>query len=157
MLFELLAQLLLEMLVELFPELLLELVWRSHREAFEPRAEREPVLAFFGYAWLGAAAGALSLVPFPHAFVHGSRWHEPDRVTRAGRRWHVPRRVVSPPARRTRDPPRYLPLWLQLRVRSRAGPIPLRHPCRMMVKPGCLADREFRGRGPVPARDGVLA
>ena len=74
-LFELLAQLLLEVLVEFFPELLLELVWRSLREALEPRAERDPVLAFFGYALLGAGAGGLSLLPFPHAFVHGSRWH----------------------------------------------------------------------------------
>ena len=74
-LFELLAQLLLEVLIELFPELLLELVWRSLREVLQPRAEKEPVLAFLGYALLGAAAGALSLLPFPHAFVHGSKWH----------------------------------------------------------------------------------
>jgi len=74
-LFELLAQLLLEVLIELFPELLLELVWRSLREVLQPRAEKEPVLAFLGYVLLGAAAGALSLLPFPHAFVHGSKWH----------------------------------------------------------------------------------
>jgi len=72
---ELLAQLLLEVLIELFPELLLELAWQSLLEVFQPRAEKDPVLAFFGYALLGAAAGGLSLLPFPHAFVHGSKWH----------------------------------------------------------------------------------
>ena len=74
-LFELLAQLLLEVLIELFPELVVELVWRSLREVLQPRAEKEPVLAFLGYALLGGAAGALSLLPFPDAFVHGSKWH----------------------------------------------------------------------------------
>jgi len=74
-LLELLAQLLLEVLIELFPELVVELVWRSLREVLQPRAEKEPVLAFLGYALLGGAAGALSLLPFPDAFVHGSKWH----------------------------------------------------------------------------------
>src|SRR5207247_5383923 len=47
----------------------------------------------------------------------------------------VDRRVASPPALRTLDPARHLPLRLQLRVRSCLDQVPLDHPYRVSVNP----------------------
>jgi hypothetical protein len=67
LLFELLFQLLGELLLQLFAEALFELGLRSIAEPF--RIKPNPWLAAVGYIVLGGAAGGLSLLVFPHAFI----------------------------------------------------------------------------------------
>ena len=74
---------LLELLLELFGEFLLEfavtalmdLALRAIVKVFETFRLANTVLASITYVLLGALAGGLSLLIFPHPLVHASRLH----------------------------------------------------------------------------------
>lgn len=62
-----LLQFLGELLLQVLFEALAELGLHGVKETFHRKPN--PVLAAIGYALLGAAAGGLSLLAFPHAFI----------------------------------------------------------------------------------------
>jgi len=77
-LFELLlafSELFLEVLFEFAGEGLLDLALRAIAKAFDTPRFTNPVLASAGYTLLGALAGGLSLIIFPHPLVRPSRLH----------------------------------------------------------------------------------
>jgi hypothetical protein len=63
------AQIFFEFILQLFGEVLLELGCNALTEPFKRREDRNPVLAFVGYGFLGFAVGCLSLVWFPQSFA----------------------------------------------------------------------------------------
>jgi hypothetical protein len=75
LLFELLLELLGEFLLELAVAAVLDLVLRAIAKVFEAFRFANPVLASVSYVLLGALAGGLSLLIFPHPLVHPSRLH----------------------------------------------------------------------------------
>lgn len=64
---EILLQLFGELILQLFFQVLVELGLRSIAEPF--RRQPNPWMAAFGYALLGTAAGAISLLPFPALMI----------------------------------------------------------------------------------------
>jgi uncharacterized membrane protein len=72
---EFLFWLIVEFLLSIGGEILVELGLRSIAEPFQPREERNDLLAILGYALLGLIVGALSLLVFPHPFVSSTRLH----------------------------------------------------------------------------------
>jgi hypothetical protein len=74
-------------LLEMFFDLLFEaafefaaafvgaLIWRGVAAVFDTSEFKNPPMAYLGYAFLGAVAGGLSLLFFPHPLVHPSRVH----------------------------------------------------------------------------------
>jgi hypothetical protein len=81
--FESLFELLLAMCAELLGEFLLDLAvaalsdlaLRAIAKVFETFRFENTLLASISYALLGASAGGLSLLIFPHRLVHSSRLH----------------------------------------------------------------------------------
>jgi hypothetical protein len=71
----------LELFLEIFFEAAFEfgaesigaLVWRGLAAVFDTSEFKNPLLAAFGYVFLGGVAGGLSLLFFPHSLVHRSR------------------------------------------------------------------------------------
>jgi hypothetical protein len=74
-LLELLLELFGEFLVELAVTALMDLVLRAIAKIFETFHLVNPVLASITYVLLGALAGGLSLLIFPHPLVRPSRLH----------------------------------------------------------------------------------
>ena len=70
-----LAELILEVLFELAGEAILDLALRALGEVLGSSEFKNPLLASFGYAVLGALTGGLSLVIFPHPLIHPSKIH----------------------------------------------------------------------------------
>ena len=70
-----------EMLLEIFFEAAFEfaaeffgaLILRGIAEVFDTSEFKSPLLACFGYVFLGGVTGGLSLLFFPHPLVHPSR------------------------------------------------------------------------------------
>jgi hypothetical protein len=75
LLLEMLLELVGEFLLELFMTVVLDLVLRAIVKVFETFRFANPVLASASYVLLGALAGGLSLLVFPHPLVHPSRLH----------------------------------------------------------------------------------
>ena len=75
LLLEMLLELVGEFLLELFMAAVLDLVLRAIAKIFETFRFVSPVLASASYVLLGALAGGLSLLVFPHPLVHPSRFH----------------------------------------------------------------------------------
>lgn len=75
---EIIFEWLLEFLVQIVGEVLLELGLRAVVEPFQ--TPPNPWLAALGYAIFGAAAGGLSLWPFPHVMVAGIGWQYANLV-----------------------------------------------------------------------------
>jgi len=75
LLLELLLELLGEFLIELALAAVLDLVLRAIARVFETFRFANPVLASVAYFLMGALAGGLSLLIFPHPLVHPSRLH----------------------------------------------------------------------------------
>jgi hypothetical protein len=69
------AELLFEALFEFSVEALLDLVLRAIARVFDSVRFTNPLLASASYTLLGALAGGLSLIIFPHPLVHPSRLH----------------------------------------------------------------------------------
>jgi hypothetical protein len=63
-----------DFLLQLICELVLEFGLRRFAVTAEPE-KCMPMISFFGYGILGLFAGGLSLLLFPHPFVHSSRFH----------------------------------------------------------------------------------
>jgi hypothetical protein len=74
-LLELLLELIGEFLLELAITALVDLALRAIAKVFETFRLVNPVLASIIYVLLGALAGGLSLLIFPHPLVHPSRLH----------------------------------------------------------------------------------
>jgi hypothetical protein len=77
-LFELLLGLLEPFLEALFEYLFVaiaDLLMRALGEVFTASEIQDPVLAACGYALFGLMLGGLSLLLFPHRFLHSSRFH----------------------------------------------------------------------------------
>lgn len=74
-LLELLVELIGEFLFELALAALIDLALRAIAKVFETFRLVNPVLASIIYVLLGALAGGLSLLIFPHPLVHPSRLH----------------------------------------------------------------------------------
>ena len=72
---EFLFELFFEFLLQILFELLAELGLHSIAEVFHGRKDRNPILAFTGYALLGLAAGGISLLLFPSQLLHSSKLH----------------------------------------------------------------------------------
>ena len=72
---EFLFELLLEFLLEIVFEILAELGLHGIAEVFHRRRERNPIIAFIGYALLGVAAGGVSLLLFPNPLLHSTKFH----------------------------------------------------------------------------------
>jgi|ERR1700729_1391062 predicted PurR-regulated permease PerM len=75
LLLEMLLELVGEFLLELFFAAVLDLALRAIAKIFETFRFANPVLASASYVLLGALAGGLSLLVFPHPLVHPSRLH----------------------------------------------------------------------------------
>ncbi|MGA2812085.1 MAG: hypothetical protein ABSG16_11835 [Candidatus Acidiferrum sp.] len=75
LLLEMFLELVGEFLFELVMAVVLDLVLRAIAKAFEKFRFVNPVLASASYVLLGALAGGLSLLVFPHPLVHPSRLH----------------------------------------------------------------------------------
>lgn len=60
-----------EILLQLLFEVLAEMGWRVVRAPFARERELPPWVVVPGYAVFGAAAGGLSLLVFPLAYLHG--------------------------------------------------------------------------------------
>jgi len=71
-LLELLLELVAEAALQFAVDLILDLILRGVSEVFGAEF-KNPRLAFIGYLFLGAVAGGLSLLVFPHPLVHPSR------------------------------------------------------------------------------------
>jgi len=69
------GELFLEVLLEFAAEGILDLALRAVGEVFKSFRNAGPVIASVGYTLLGALAGGLSLLIFPHPLVHPSRLH----------------------------------------------------------------------------------
>lgn len=69
------AQIIFELILELAGEALADVTSRAVGEVYEPRAFADPMWAVGGYAVLGAIAGGISLLAFPHPFFRASRIH----------------------------------------------------------------------------------
>ncbi len=74
-LLELLLELIGEFLFELAVTALMDLALRAIAKVFETLRLANPVLASITYVLLGASAGGVSLLVFPHPLVHPSRLH----------------------------------------------------------------------------------
>jgi hypothetical protein len=74
-LFEMLLGLVSEFLLELAVAAVLDVVLRSIAMLFETFRFANPVFASLSYVLLGASAGGLSLLIFPHHLVHPWRFH----------------------------------------------------------------------------------
>jgi hypothetical protein len=74
-LLELLLELLGEFLFELAVTALMDLALRAIAKVFETLRLANSVLASITYVLLGASAGGVSLLVFPHPLVHPSRLH----------------------------------------------------------------------------------
>lgn len=70
-----LLELFLEVLFEFAGEALLDLLLRALFSVLENPEFRNPLTASLGYAILGALAGGLSVLVFPHPLVQPSRLH----------------------------------------------------------------------------------
>jgi hypothetical protein len=64
-----------EFLLELAVTALMDLALRAIVKVFETLELASPVIASITYVLLGASAGGLSLLIFPHPLVHPSRLH----------------------------------------------------------------------------------
>jgi hypothetical protein len=73
-LLEILAELFFEAVFEFALEFLTALVLRGIEAVLDNSEFRNPLLAFIGYVFLGAAVGGISLLFVPHPFVHPSRF-----------------------------------------------------------------------------------
>jgi hypothetical protein len=69
------AELLFEVLFEFAVEALLDLALRAIAKVFDGVRFTNPVVASASYTLLGALAGGLSLIIFPHPLVQPSRLH----------------------------------------------------------------------------------
>lgn len=72
-LLEILAEILFQAVFEFIVEYVGALILRAIVAVFDASEPGNPLLAGFGYAILGAVAGGLSLLVFPHPLVHRSR------------------------------------------------------------------------------------
>ena len=72
---ELFLELFLEAALEIGAEIVASLFFRGMDSVFDVSEFRNPVLAGLGYVCLGAAFGGLSVVLFPHPFVHPTGLH----------------------------------------------------------------------------------
>lgn len=72
---EALAELILETLFEIVLWILWELGLRVLGEPFVERERRNPIIAAFGYLFIGAILGGLSLFFFPESFISDERFH----------------------------------------------------------------------------------
>jgi|SRR5258708_3377038 hypothetical protein len=70
-----LVQLFFEVLLEFAGEALLDLLSRAAGDVFKPEDPPHRVRTFFACGFLGALAGAGSLVIFPHPLFHPSKFH----------------------------------------------------------------------------------
>jgi len=68
--FEVLFSIFGELVLQLLAELLAEFGLHSLAETVHPRKERNPIVAFFGYALLGVIIGSLSLLIFPELLLN---------------------------------------------------------------------------------------
>jgi len=78
---ELLLEFLFELLLQLVTEVLLEAGVRAWAESFGSSRESRPILAFLGYAAVGATLGGLSLLMFPSLFIRSFTWQRINLVT----------------------------------------------------------------------------
>jgi hypothetical protein len=69
------AELLVEFLLDLAVAALADLALRAIAKVFETFRFENTLLASISYALLGASAGGLSLLIFPHRLVHPSKFH----------------------------------------------------------------------------------
>lgn len=72
---ELFLELFLEAALEIGAEIITSLFFRGMDSVFDTSEFRNPVLAGLGYVFLGAGFGGLSLILFPHPFVHRTGIH----------------------------------------------------------------------------------
>jgi hypothetical protein len=72
-LLELLAEFFFEAAFEFVAEFFGALIWRAVGVVFDASEFKNPLVAFIGYVFLGAVAGGLSILFFPHPLVHHSR------------------------------------------------------------------------------------
>jgi len=70
-----LVQLFAEVLLEFAGEALLDLLFRATPNLFKTAEPPHRERAFFAYVFLGAVAGAASLVIFPQPIFHSSKFH----------------------------------------------------------------------------------
>jgi len=70
-----LVELVFEVLLEFAGEAVLDLLARAAADLFKPAETPDPVWTFFACGFLGAVAGAGSLVIFPHPLFHPSKIH----------------------------------------------------------------------------------
>jgi hypothetical protein len=70
-----LAEVFFEALLELAGEALLDVLSRVGADVFKSAEPPHPILSCLVWALLGAAAGATSLVIFPHPLFHRSKFH----------------------------------------------------------------------------------
>jgi hypothetical protein len=68
------AELLIEVVLQIIGEALIALIVRSIRNLVEESKAVSPILAALGYLLLGAACGVGSVLLFPHALVHPSKF-----------------------------------------------------------------------------------
>jgi hypothetical protein len=64
-----------EALLEIGAEALLDVLSRVAADVFKPAEPPHPVLSCLIWGFLGAAAGAISLVILPHPLFHRSKFH----------------------------------------------------------------------------------
>ena len=69
------AELLIEVVFQVIGEAFIALIVRSIRNVVEESKAISPILAAFGYLLLGIACGVVSVLLFPHALVHPSKFH----------------------------------------------------------------------------------
>jgi hypothetical protein len=77
---EFVVELLFEFLLQLVAEVLLETGIQAWIDKAGTSREPSPVLAFLGYAFLGAALGWLSLALFPMLFIRSIAWQKVNLV-----------------------------------------------------------------------------
>jgi hypothetical protein len=71
---EIVLQFLGELLLQLFVQLITEFGFRSLADTFQRR--KHPVWSIIGFTLWGAAIGGLSLLLFPHSFIHNAMFRQ---------------------------------------------------------------------------------
>jgi uncharacterized membrane protein len=74
-LLELIIQFVLEFILQVVAEILVEFGMYEVRNLFGGKRGWSTFLALVGHISLGAAVGALSILVFPHSFIHSNRFH----------------------------------------------------------------------------------